>query len=126
MIDTFPPPDPGRHGIAELLALVTEIRRLAFGTLGHPSRRSAESATRSASTTAPEPPHDTTARTLRGDADLLAEGAGLMAGMWSVRIGTGDYAIAAGLLVTAGADHAQIGRWIKVGRERALTPRHSI
>jgi len=31
--DTFPPAEPGRHGIAELLMLVTEIRRLAFGTL---------------------------------------------------------------------------------------------
>jgi hypothetical protein len=31
--DTVPPPDPSRHGIAELLTLVTEIRRLAFGTL---------------------------------------------------------------------------------------------
>jgi hypothetical protein len=30
---TFPPPDPGRHGWAELLTLVGEIRRLAFGTL---------------------------------------------------------------------------------------------
>jgi hypothetical protein len=30
---TFPPAEPGRHGIAELLALVTAIRRLAFGTL---------------------------------------------------------------------------------------------
>ena len=33
MTDTFPPPDPSRHGIAELLTLVTAIRRLAFGTL---------------------------------------------------------------------------------------------
>jgi hypothetical protein len=31
--DTFPPPDPARHGIAELLTLVTTIRRLAFGNL---------------------------------------------------------------------------------------------
>jgi hypothetical protein len=30
---TFPPPEPGRHGITELLALVGEVRRLAFGTL---------------------------------------------------------------------------------------------
>jgi hypothetical protein len=30
---TFPPNDPGRHGIAELLTLVGEVRRLAFGTL---------------------------------------------------------------------------------------------
>ena len=33
MNDTFPPTDPSRHGIADLLALVGEIRRLAFGTL---------------------------------------------------------------------------------------------
>jgi hypothetical protein len=31
--DTFPPPDPGRHGWAELLTLVGTIRRFAFGTL---------------------------------------------------------------------------------------------
>jgi hypothetical protein len=30
---TFPPPEPCRHGIAELLTLVGEVRRLAFGTL---------------------------------------------------------------------------------------------
>jgi hypothetical protein len=30
---TLPPPEPGRHGWAELLALVGEVRRLAFGTL---------------------------------------------------------------------------------------------
>jgi hypothetical protein len=33
MTNTFPPSDPGRHGIAELLTLVTTVRRLAFGTL---------------------------------------------------------------------------------------------
>ena len=33
MNNTIPPPEPGRHGIAELLTLVGEIRRLAFGTL---------------------------------------------------------------------------------------------
>ena len=33
MSTTFPPREPGRHGIAELLTLVTAIRRLAFGTL---------------------------------------------------------------------------------------------
>jgi hypothetical protein len=27
---TFPPPDPGRHGLAELLTLVGAIRRLAY------------------------------------------------------------------------------------------------
>jgi hypothetical protein len=31
--DTFPPPDAGRHGWADLLRLVDEIRRLAFGIL---------------------------------------------------------------------------------------------
>jgi hypothetical protein len=31
--NTFPPHEPGRHGIAELLTLATAIRRLAFGTL---------------------------------------------------------------------------------------------
>jgi hypothetical protein len=61
-----------------------------------------------------------------GRGDLLAEEAGLMAGVWSVRIGTGDYAIAVGLLVLAGADHDLIPGWVDVGRERASTPRHSI
>jgi hypothetical protein len=27
---TFPPPDPGRHGWAELLALVGDLRHLAY------------------------------------------------------------------------------------------------
>jgi hypothetical protein len=27
---TFPPPEPGRHGIAELLTLVGDLRRLAY------------------------------------------------------------------------------------------------
>ena len=30
MSTTFPPPDPGRHGWAELLTLVGAIRRLAY------------------------------------------------------------------------------------------------
>jgi hypothetical protein len=30
MFTTFPPPDPGRHGWAELLTLVDAIRRLAY------------------------------------------------------------------------------------------------
>ncbi|MGH3944499.1 MAG: hypothetical protein ACRDSI_05570 [Pseudonocardiaceae bacterium] len=30
MSTTFPPPDPGRHGIAELLGLVGDLRRLAY------------------------------------------------------------------------------------------------
>ena len=49
-----------------------------------------------------------------------------MAGAWSVRVDTGDYLLAAGLLVLAGADHEQIARWVDVGRERVLTPKHSI
>ena len=61
-----------------------------------------------------------------GRGDVLAETAGVMAGWWSVRIGTGTDVIAVGLLVSAGADHDQIGRWVEVGRERATTPRHSI
>ena len=61
-----------------------------------------------------------------GRGDLLAEEAGLMAGTWSVWIGTGDYAIAVGLLVLAGAEHDRIAGWVDVGRERAMTPRHSI
>ena len=32
MTDTFPPAEPGRHGIAELLTLVDELRRLAHDT----------------------------------------------------------------------------------------------
>jgi hypothetical protein len=61
-----------------------------------------------------------------GRGDLLAETAGIMAGWWSVRIGTGTDVIAVGLLVCAGADHDQIGRWVEVGRERVMTPKHSI
>ena len=61
-----------------------------------------------------------------GRGDLLAEEAGVMAGAWSVRVDTGDYLLAAGLLVLAGADHEQIARWVDVGRERVLTPKHSI
>jgi hypothetical protein len=61
-MNTLPPPEPGRHGIAELLTLVGEIRRLAFGTLP-PVEALAGSETRSASTTAHDP-HTTTARTL--------------------------------------------------------------
>ena len=75
-------------------------------------------------------PIDDAAAELRGLAagrgDLLAEEAGLMAGTWSVWIGTGDYLVAAGLLVSAGADHDRIAEWVAVGRERASTPRHRI
>jgi hypothetical protein len=31
--NTIPPTEPARHGWAELLRMVGEIRRLAFGTL---------------------------------------------------------------------------------------------
>jgi hypothetical protein len=58
--------------------------------------------------------------------DLLAETAGVMVGAWSVRVDTGDHLLAAGLLVLAGADHDQIARWVEIGRERVMTPRHSI
>jgi hypothetical protein len=61
-----------------------------------------------------------------GRGDLLAETAGVMAGAWTARIGTGDDLLAAGLLVLAGANHIEIGRWVDVGRERVTTPKHSI
>jgi len=35
---TFPPPDPGRHGWAELLTLVGTIRRLAYSQAGRMTR----------------------------------------------------------------------------------------
>ena len=66
-------------------------------------------------------------RTLAGGrGDLLAEEAGVMAGAWSVRVDTGDYLLAASLLVLAGADHGLMGRWVDVCRERVVTPKHSI
>jgi hypothetical protein len=49
-----------------------------------------------------------------------------MAGAWTSRVDTGDHLLAAALLVLAGADHDRIAEWVKVGRERASTPRHSI
>jgi hypothetical protein len=61
-----------------------------------------------------------------GRGDLLAEQAGIMAGAWSARVDTGDYLLAAGLLVLAGADHDLIARWVDVGRERTMTPKHSV
>ena len=61
-----------------------------------------------------------------GRGDLLAETAGVMAGWWSVRVEGGDHLVAAGLLVLAGANHDQIARWVEIGRERVVTPRHSI
>ena len=66
-------------------------------------------------------------RTLAGGrGDLLAEATGVMAGAWTVRIGTGDDLLAAGLLVLAGADHDLIARWVEVGRERMMTPKHAV
>jgi hypothetical protein len=61
-----------------------------------------------------------------GRGDLLSETAGVMVGAWSARVDTGDHLVAAGLLVLAGADHDQIARWVEIGRERVVTPRHSI
>jgi hypothetical protein len=61
-----------------------------------------------------------------GRRDLLAEQAGLMAGWWSVNGGTGNYLVAAGLLVMAGADHGQLAHWIEIGRQRASTATHSV
>jgi hypothetical protein len=61
-----------------------------------------------------------------GRGDLLAEEAGVMVGAWSARVDTGDRLLAAGLLVLAGADHGLMGRWVDVGRERVMTPKHSI
>lgn len=59
-----------------------------------------------------------------GRRDLLAEHGGLMAGWWSAKPGTGDYLLAAALLVMADADHDQLQHWIEVGRERAGKPLH--
>lgn len=63
-----------------------------------------------------------------GRSDLLAEAAGVRAGVWSSdpERQTGDYVLAFGLLLMAGADHDQITQWVEVGRRRAMTPRHSI
>ena len=41
---------------------------------------------------------------------------------WSVRVETGDYLLAAGLVLLAGADHDAIARWVDVGRKRAICP----
>lgn len=61
-----------------------------------------------------------------GRRDLLAHEAGLMTGWWSAKPGTGDYLLAAALLVMAGADHDQLQQWIEMGRKRAATPMHGI
>ena len=47
-------------------------------------------------------------------------------GPWTVCIGTGDDLLAAGLLLLAGADHDLIARWVDVGRERMMTPKHRV
>ena len=59
---------------------------------------------------------------------MLAEAAGVRAGVWSTdpERQPGDYVLAIGLLIMAGADHARLNEWIDVGRRRAMTPRHSI
>jgi hypothetical protein len=46
--------------------------------------------------------------------------------LWFAKPGTGDYLLAAALVVLAGADHDQLGHWIDVGRQRASAPMHSI
>jgi hypothetical protein len=63
-----------------------------------------------------------------GRADLLAETAGVMGGYWSGTSDTqsGDYVVAFGLLIMAGADHARIVDWVELGRRRAMAPRHSV
>lgn len=59
-----------------------------------------------------------------GRSDLLAETAGLMGGYWSATSATqsGDYVVAFGLLIMAGADHARIAEWVELGRLRARSP----
>jgi hypothetical protein len=61
-----------------------------------------------------------------GRRDLLAKEAGLMVGWWSAKPGTGDYLLAAALLVLAGADYDLLAQWIEVGRQRAIAPKHSV
>jgi hypothetical protein len=63
-----------------------------------------------------------------GRRDLLAETAGVMGGVWSAAPEgqSGDYVVAFGLLLMAGADHDRIAEWVEVGRRRALAPRHSV
>ena len=61
-----------------------------------------------------------------GRADLLAETAGLMGGYWSATSATqsGDYVVAFGLLIMAGADHNRIAEWVELGRQRAMATWH--
>jgi hypothetical protein len=54
-----------------------------------------------------------------GRADLLAERAGTALGFGEGRPDAARYQQIAELCIAAGADQALIGRWIKVGRERA-------
>jgi hypothetical protein len=51
-----------------------------------------------------------------------------MGGYWSGTSDTqsGDYVVAFGLLIMAGADHARIVDWVELGRRRAMAPRHSV
>jgi hypothetical protein len=60
-----------------------------------------------------------------GRSDLLAETAGLMGGYWSATSATqsGDYVVAFGLLIMAGADHDRIAEWVDVGRKRGQSSR---
>jgi hypothetical protein len=89
-----------------------------------------DTATAEPTTPAPTPTPTPLVAELRalagGRGDLLAETAGVMAAAWTVRIDAEDYLLAAGLLVLAGADHDLIARWVEVGRERMMTPKHSI
>lgn len=56
-----------------------------------------------------------------GRGDILAEAAGISAGIWSVRAGgcVGTELITSGLLIYAGADLREIQKWVELGRERA-------
>jgi hypothetical protein len=54
-----------------------------------------------------------------GRADLLAERAGTALGFGEGRPDAARYQQIAELCIAAGADQALIGRWVKVGRERA-------
>ena len=63
-----------------------------------------------------------------GRTDLLAQAAGVMGGAWSVcsATETGDYAVAFGLLIMAGADHHLLPKFVELGRQRAMTPQHGV
>jgi hypothetical protein len=76
---TVPPPAAGRHGWAELLALVGDLRRLAYDPRSHRTMRCAGSATGSSSTTTRRP--TPTDRTDNGPP--LLRGAGRSSTGWS-------------------------------------------